>query len=48
MMAVGEAVTAVHKVSNLSQTSHRRLLLLIDEVDAFLGGRVMKRYAYST
>lgn len=40
-----DAVTAIHKVFDWSQTSGRGLLLFIDEADAFLRKRatVMKR-----
>lgn len=34
-----EAVTAIHKVFDWSQTSRRGLLLFIDEADAFLRKR---------
>jgi ATPase family AAA domain-containing protein 3A/B len=34
-----EAVTAIHKVFDWSQTSGRGLLLFIDEADAFLRKR---------
>jgi ATPase family AAA domain-containing protein 3A/B len=38
-----DAVTAIHKVFDWSQTSRRGLLLFIDEADAFLRKRATVR-----
>lgn len=38
-----EAVTAIHKVFDWSQTSRRGLLLFIDEADAFLRKRATEK-----